>query len=154
MTSGPMRFEGATLPTPEAVAAFIENVTEFLDRNGVDMRASHHTSLVLSEILTNLATHGACRDRLAKIVIAVAPDRVTGEITDSGPPFDPRLAPEPSLDADIEDRPIGGLGLFLVRKLTTALEYARRNDENSLTFAVSRAGSRDSTGAGKDPRPD
>jgi len=148
--TAPMQFESATVPTPEAVVALTENVTQFLEEHGVDMRAVHHTSLVLSEVLTNLATHGGCCDRPARIVIAVEPGRVMGEITDSGPPFDPRSAPEPSLDVAIEDRPIGGLGLFLVRKLTSALEYTRRNDENSLTFAITRGGNRDPDRSGRE----
>jgi serine/threonine-protein kinase RsbW len=69
----------------------------------------------------------------------VTPDKVTGEIVDKGPPFDPRLAPDPSVDVAADDRPIGGLGLYLVRKLSCSLEYARRNDENCMTFAIGRS---------------
>jgi anti-sigma regulatory factor (Ser/Thr protein kinase) len=94
--------------------------------------------LVLDEVLTNLGTHGNCRDQPAKIAVVVAPDKVTGEIVDTGPPFDPRNAPDPSLDLAAGDRPIGGLGLYLVRKLSTALEYSRQNDENCTTFAINR----------------
>ena len=137
------RFEASILPTPDVIAAVTDQVMAFLEQQGVDARAAHHTGLVLSEILTNLATHGACRDRPAKIAVTIGPDKVTGEIVDSGPPFDPRLAPEPSLDVSLDERPIGGLGLFLVRKLTSSLEYARRNDENCMIFAIRREGNRD-----------
>jgi anti-sigma regulatory factor (Ser/Thr protein kinase) len=137
------RFEASTLPNPEAIAAVTDQVMAFLEQHDVDARAAHHTGLVLSEFLTNLATHGGCYDRPAKIAVTVKPDKVTGEIVDSGPPFDPRLAPEPSLDVSLDERPIGGLGLFLVRKLTCSLEYARRNDENCMIFAVRREGNRD-----------
>lgn len=136
------QFEASTLPTPDAIAAVTDQVMAFLEQHGVDARAAHHTGLVLSEILTNLATHGACCDRPAKIAVTIGPDKVTGEIVDSGPPFDPRLAPEPSLDVSLDERPIGGLGLFLVRKLTCSLEYARRNDENCMIFAIRREGNR------------
>lgn len=137
------RFEASTLPDPEAIATVTDQVMAFLEQHDVDARAAHHTGLVLSEVLTNLATHGGCRDRPAKIAVTIGPDKVMGEIVDSGPPFDPRLAPEPSLDVSLDERPIGGLGLFLVRKLTCSLEYARRNDENCMIFAVRREGNRD-----------
>lgn len=141
------RFVSSTLPTAEAIAVLIDRVMAFLQEHGVDARAAHHTALVLSEVLTNLATHGDCPDRPAKVAVTVEPDRVTGEIIDNGPPFDPRLAPEPSLDVSITERPIGGLGLFLVRKLCSTLEYARRNDENCMIFAIGREGNRgDKTG--------
>lgn len=137
-----IRFESSTLATPVAIDLLIDRVIAFLEQHGVDARATHHTALVLSEVLTNLATHGDCRDRPAKIAVTAEPDRVTGEIIDSGPPFDPRLAPEPSLDVSVAERPIGGLGLFLVRKLCSALEYARRNGENCMIFAINREGDR------------
>jgi anti-sigma regulatory factor (Ser/Thr protein kinase) len=63
---------------------------------------------------------------------------VTGEIIDSGSPFDPREAPEPDLDSNTTERRVGGLGLFLVRRFASALEYAQRNGENYTTFAVPR----------------
>ena len=141
-TPSGIRFESSTLATPEAIDALIEQVIVFLEQQGVDARATHHAALVLSEVLTNLATHGDCRDRPAKIGITAEPDKVVGEIIDSGPPFDPLLAPEPSLDASVTERPIGGLGLFLVRKLCNGLEYARRNGENCLIFAIGREGVR------------
>ena len=131
------------MPDPDGIAAVTDQVMAFLEQHDVDARATHHAGLVLSEVLTNLATHGGCCDRPAKIAVTVEPDKVTGEIVDSGPPFDPRLAPEPSLDVSLDERPIGGLGLFLVRKLTSSLEYARLNDENCMVFAVRREGNRD-----------
>ncbi len=138
MTGVEARFEKTTLPTPEAISHLTDEVMAFLDEQGVEVRAAHHTALVLDEVLTNLATHGDCTDQPARVALTVEPGRVTGEIVDKGPPFDPRLAPDPDLHAPADDRPIGGLGLYLVRKLSCSLEYARRNDENCMTFAISR----------------
>jgi serine/threonine-protein kinase RsbW len=135
------RFAASTLALPEAISELTDKVMAFLDGRGVEQRATHHTALVLSEILTNLWAHGDCRDRPARIAVSVEPDKVRGEIIDAGPPFDPTLAPEPSLEAAASDRPIGGLGLHLVRKLSCALEYARRNEENCTRFAISRSAS-------------
>lgn len=138
MTPTEVRFEASTLATPEAISDLTDRLMAFLEEQGVEMRATHHTALVLNEVLTNLSTHGGCYDRPAKIIVSVGPDSVTGEIVDCGPPFDPRLAPEPSLDVAAADRPIGGLGLYLVKKLSSALEYQRRNEENCTIFAISR----------------
>jgi anti-sigma regulatory factor (Ser/Thr protein kinase) len=132
------RFESSILATPEAISELTDKVMTFLADQGVETRATHHVALVLDEVLTNLGTHGNCRDQPAKIALMVEPDKVTGEVIDTGPSFDPRTAPDPSLDIAAADRPIGGLGLYLVRKLSATLEYARRNDENCTTFAISR----------------
>jgi anti-sigma regulatory factor (Ser/Thr protein kinase) len=140
MTGLQARFERSMLPTPEATSDLTDEVMAFLHKHGVEVRVAHHTALVLSEILTNLATHGDCPDQPARIAVTVEPDQVIGEIVDKGPPFDPHLAPDPDLDAAAADRPIGGLGLYLVRKLSCSLEYARRNNENCMTFAIRRSG--------------
>jgi anti-sigma regulatory factor (Ser/Thr protein kinase) len=138
MTPSEARFETSTLATSDAITDLTDQVMAFLTDHGVEIRATHHTALVLNEVLTNLGTHGGCRDRTARIAVVVEPDKVTGEIVDAGPPFDPWLAPDPALNLAPGDRPIGGLGLYLVKKLSSALEYTRRNDQNYTSFAISR----------------
>lgn len=132
------RFETSVLARPEAMSDLTDKVMAFLSGQGVDTRATHHVALVLEEVLTNLATHGNCRDVPARIAVNVAADKVIGEVADAGPPFDPRLVPDVPVHTATMDRPIGGLGLHLVRKLSSDLEYARRNDENVMRFAISR----------------
>ena len=55
------------------------------------------------------------------------------EIADDGVAFDPLQAPAPDLDADIDDRPIGGLGVFLVRELMDSVAYRREAGWNRLS---------------------
>jgi anti-sigma regulatory factor (Ser/Thr protein kinase) len=133
------RFEASTVATSAAITDLTDRVMEFLKAHGVEVRPTHHTALVLSEVLTNLGMHGGHQDPV-RVAVAVAPDAVTGEIIDRGPPFDPKRAPDPSIDFSAEDRPIGGLGLYLVRKLSCGLEYESRNGENCMTFVIKRAG--------------
>lgn len=131
--------ETDVLATPEAISALTERVLAFLEEQQVDARAAHHVALVVEELVTNLGTHGNCRDKPAKIRLVVEPAQVVGEIVDTGPPFDLRLAPDPAIEAPIEDRPIGGLGLYLIRKLTSTLEYSHQNGQNLTTFAIARS---------------
>lgn len=133
-----IQFESTTTATSEAISDLTDSVMTFLQEKGVETRATHHTALVLSEILTNLSSHAGGREQPVRVLVAVESDKVIGEVIDRSKPFDPRLAPEPVLDAEPEDRPIGGLGLYLVRKLTSALEYVRRDDQNCTTFAIKR----------------
>jgi len=128
----------SALAIPEAISQMLDEVMGFLQREGVDARATHHVGLVIEEILVNLGTHGGCRDKPARITVNVEPNQVSGEIIDKGPAFDPRTAPPPDLAAPAEGRPMGGLGLHLVRQLST-LQYSRQNDENRMTFCVPRA---------------
>jgi anti-sigma regulatory factor (Ser/Thr protein kinase) len=134
--------QASALATPEAISGLLEEVMDFLQREAVDTRATHHVALVIEEMLANLGTHGGCRDKPARITVSVEPTRVRGEIVDQGPAFDPRTAPEPDLTASMEEREIGGLGLHLVRQLST-LEYSRQNGENHMTFFVNRKDSQE-----------
>ncbi|HLH93058.1 MAG TPA: ATP-binding protein [Xanthobacteraceae bacterium] len=132
------RFETCALATPEAISETVTDVMAFLQREHVDPRATHHVALVIEEMLANLGTHGDCRDTPARITLRVEPARITGEIVDRGPAFDPRIAPPPDLAALPDERKVGGLGLHLVRQLST-LEYSRQGDENHMTFFVVRS---------------
>jgi serine/threonine-protein kinase RsbW len=132
-------FQTSVLARPEAMSNLTVKVMAFLSRQGIDARATHHVALVFEELLSNLATHGNCRDVPAKIAVRILPDKVIGEVTDAGPPFDPRLVSNPPVRVAAADRPIGGLGLHLVRQLSAGLEYARRNDKNFMRFAISRS---------------
>jgi len=131
--------ETEVLATSEAISALTEKVLAYLEEQQVDSRAAHHVALVVEEIVTNLGTHGNCRDKPAKIRLMVEPAQVTGEIIDTGPPFDLRLAPDPAIEVPLEERPIGGLGLYLIRKLTSTLEYSHQNGQNLTTFAIARS---------------
>ena len=55
-------------------------------------------------------------------------------LTDSGKPFDPTASTVPDINLPPEERPVGGLGIFLVRKLMDTLEYERKDDKNILTM--------------------
>jgi anti-sigma regulatory factor (Ser/Thr protein kinase) len=100
--------------------------------------------LVAEEVLTNVAAYGHDDDAEHRVAlgVTVAPREVTLVFTDDGQPFDP-LAAEPSdLTAPIEERPVGGLGLHLIRALVDAAEYVRLGPRNVLTLKK-RVGGRD-----------
>jgi serine/threonine-protein kinase RsbW len=132
------RFTIDIAPSPEAVGRLTDDVSDFLRREGVDARAVHHVALVIDEILTNVATHGGCPDTPATVALEVQPDRISGEIGDWGKPFDPRTGPEPDIGGPLEERRVGGLGLHLVRQLTSALEYRSDGKRNWTTFCIPR----------------
>ena len=62
------------------------------------------------------------------------PDALEFTLTDSGKPFDPTAAPEADTSLGVQERPIGGLGIFLVRKIMDTVAYRRTNGKNILTM--------------------
>lgn len=89
------------------------------------------------EIFTNIATH-AYPQSSGTVETAVefnaADQNLTMTFSDSGVPFDPLEIAEPNVNLPPEERPIGGLGIFLVRKFMDSVEYRCENERNILVL--------------------
>ncbi len=124
-----------TLRVP-AQASQLEVVREFvLARAPVPLQPK--VDLVLEELFLNVANY-AYAGESGEIEIACGMQCSEDQgrfhlcITDWGRPFDPMAAPAPDIAAALEDREVGGLGIHLVKEMTDALEYSRKNDANTL----------------------
>ena len=74
-------------------------------------------------------------DREIRVTFVADGDLLTARIEDDARAFDPRAAPEPNIDSVIEQRPIGGLGVHIVRTVMDRVAYERRNGRNHLTVS-------------------
>ena len=93
--------------------------------------------LILEELGLNAMTYGGASS--VRIIISEEADMVTIEISDDGGAFNPlNDAPQPDVNAALEDRSIGGLGIHLVRTLTNDLSYRREGGRNHLTLVTRR----------------
>ena len=104
---------------------------------GWDPKLVFQIELVLEEIGTNIIKYGQDGESETQIDITLTSDRksLTLEIADNGKPFDPFAeAPPPDLDSPVPERPIGGLGVFLVRELMDEASYRRENGMNKVTL--------------------
>jgi serine/threonine-protein kinase RsbW len=94
-------------------------------------------NLVLEEALTNIIFYayepGTSND--IKLELTIYADHLDLTLTDSGKPFDPTASPDPDVNLSAEERPIGGLGIFLIRKLMDDVNYQRQNEHNILTMS-------------------
>ena len=97
-------------------------------------------NLALEELVLNIMDYGF-DEGLHEIEITLTSDAdaLTIEIVDGGRPFDPlKDAPQPDVDAPVEDRPVGGLGVHLVRTLMDQMHYRREKGKNHLTLVTRR----------------
>ena len=97
-------------------------------------------NLALEELWVNVMNHGHTGGfHEVEIELTSEVEAVTIEITDDGIPFDPlHDAPKPSVDAPLDDRPVGGLGINLVQTMMDELEYKREEGKNRLTLVKRR----------------
>jgi serine/threonine-protein kinase RsbW len=117
-----------------ALPSLQDSVRDFLQRRAVPAGVIYSVCLAVEEILTNTIKFGypdALPHEIA-VNLALAPGEVILVIEDDARAFDPHTAPKPDLTLPVEQRPIGGLGLHLVRSLSSRVTYRRRNDKNIL----------------------
>lgn len=115
-------------------------VEPFLDQLAEEYQLDHslrfQLDLVLDEALTNVASYAY--PGLTNQPIHLTADVVVGQlvltITDHGIPFDPTLRPDVDIDLPIEERPIGGLGIFLIRQYMDEYSYERIGETNVQTL--------------------
>ena len=92
--------------------------------------------LVLEEVLINVARY-AYTPETGAVEVAYAqagPRKLHVEIADFGRVFNPLEADPPDFSRGLADRPIGGLGVFLVRSMVDSIAYRREEDRNILSF--------------------
>ena len=75
-----------------------------------------------------------CKEKAPEL--AIDGDLLTLDFRDEGAPFDPLSTEPPDLEADIMDRPIGGLGLYLIRQIAEETHYRRVDDANLLRVTL------------------
>jgi sigma-B regulation protein RsbU (phosphoserine phosphatase) len=139
------------------IAACIESMVEV--SAAVDELAAQHVlpaacrnnmQIVLDEVLSNIVHHAPAdagseisRDgngaATLRIRLTVGPEAFGAEIEDDGPPFDPTRPLPPMVAGTLAERPVGGLGLHLMQRLCTSLDYCREGGTNRLCLGISRA---------------
>jgi anti-sigma regulatory factor (Ser/Thr protein kinase) len=122
--------------------AFEQAFTELrraLDTCHVPARAHFHAELAFEEVVSNIIRHG-CNDGCPHHIdlsLACHADRIVITFDDDGLPFNPLERATPTLPKTLEEAPLGGLGLLLLRKTSTQLQYERLADhKNRLIVTI------------------
>lgn len=128
-----------TLRVPNELAV-IERLADAVDAfcadHAIPPPLAVNLNLVLDEILTNIISYGFKDDERHDIEVDMRLEAGTlaVDVIDDGAAFDPLKMPPPDLHAALEDRPIGGLGIHLVKSLMDSVEYRRDGDRNRLSL--------------------
>lgn len=93
------------------------------------------TQLAVEEVITNVIVHGYKGSKGSIGITGRSADNcIEIVVTDQAPPFDPLSIPEPDLEADVDERKIGGLGIYLLKQVMDGVSYRFENGSNILTM--------------------
>ena len=116
---------------------FIDTVAEEV---GFDMSLTMSLNLALEEAVVNVMDYAYPDGQKGDVDIEVTADQqwLTFVISDTGIAFDPTAKEDVDTTLSAEQRPIGGLGIFLVRQLMDVIDYKREGNKNVLTLRKKR----------------
>jgi serine/threonine-protein kinase RsbW/sigma-B regulation protein RsbU (phosphoserine phosphatase) len=125
--------------TSQGVQQALDALAALTAAHGISKAVSWPVEVSLDEVMANVVGHAlegrgeaATVDLELRLDLGVEPPLCEMMVVDDGPEFDPLSVPEPDRALGIEERPIGGLGMTLVRRLMDEVEYERRDGRNRL----------------------
>ena len=115
------------------LADFVDMVCEEV---GMDMAVAIQMNLAMEEAVVNVMSYAYPADTVGDVTIEAVTiaDQLQFTITDCGTPFDPTAKEDVDPTLSAEERPIGGLGIHLVRQLMDSITYERIDGKNVLTL--------------------
>jgi serine/threonine-protein kinase RsbW len=126
----------------DSLGAIREYVTRAAGAAGIDKKAAYRLALAVDEIATNIITHGYDEAGLAgdiRITAEMDDDTLTVSLEDTAIPYDPLREPEPTnLHTPLEERKIGGLGIFLTTQGVDRFDYEWVDGKNRNIFVMNR----------------
>jgi anti-sigma regulatory factor (Ser/Thr protein kinase) len=127
---------------PREVVAALDRIESVLLGQGLAAEVAQELRLVAEEGLTNILRYAYAVEGEGRIEVALTMDeaQVRLVLRDRGRPFNPLAEPPPALEAPPAERPLGGLGIHLIRSLTDEQSYAREGAENVLVLLRRREG--------------
>jgi len=127
---------------PGEVARVNRAFAEFAEAEALPAAVRRSVNVALDELLANTISYGLAEHEAGEVTVEVErrADRLTVTLTDDGKAFDPFGRAVPDTELSVEDRPIGGLGIHLVRELMDEVSYQRRTDRNVVVLTKLLAG--------------
>lgn len=121
-------------PTLAGLGRLLDRLAEAMARAGVATRSAQSISIAADELASNVLNHREGRDKphLDLVLRRREDGALELELIDDGPEFDPFAVAAPDVTLGLEERPIGGLGIHLARRLASGASYRRGDDRNRV----------------------
>ena len=125
----------------QEIGAAAARIDAFCEQREITSQTAYAVNLSVDEILTNTISYGYEDDEQHRIGLSMCMegDVLVVEIVDDGRAFDSSLERELDTEAPLEERALGGLGLFLVQQMMDDVTYQRRDELNVITLRKNTA---------------
>lgn len=124
-------------PNQEALSEASDFLDLCVEAFEIPLRTGYSLKVVTDEIFSNIVYYSGAKN--AEILFRNDADTITLIFLDDGNPYNPLESEEPDITAGVEDRKIGGLGLFMVKKMAQQVHYEYAARKNQLTVILSKA---------------
>ena len=123
------------------IAGVAAKIDEFCAAQALAPQIAYAVNLAIDEVLTNTISYGYDDEdpHRIELIVDLESDRLVVVIVDDSRAFDPSLVREADVEAPLEERALGGLGLFLVQQMMDGVEYQRRAGCNVVTLTKNTA---------------
>ena len=124
----------ASMDTIPDIVGFVSETASVM---GVHPKRVMHLELAVEEAAVNICSY-AYEIPPGEVTIRISRETevVRIELVDTGVPIDPLAADAPDIKSELENREVGGLGIFLIRRMLDEVHYSRSGDRNILSLAV------------------
>jgi len=112
----------------------LEFINAELEQNGCPEDIQGKIEIAVEEVFMNIANYAYSPGKGNAVIFVSVNDKAVIRFEDTGKPYNPLEKPEPDLDKPLMEREIGGLGVFLVKKLMDNVEYTRVDNKNVLVI--------------------
>lgn len=123
-------------PRLSAVRSLAQMVEEFGDANKLPEQQIYMINLALDELITNTVSYGlrGVSRPTIEIALQVSENTLVLTMEDNGQPFDPTRDTNPDLSSAVDERPVGGLGLHLIKTFADRVDYEYSDGKNRLVM--------------------
>jgi anti-sigma regulatory factor (Ser/Thr protein kinase) len=128
----------------EAKFEYLDEIREYVGdiarKGGFSNKDVYNIQLATDEAASNIIEHAyeGVSNGVLDLSCGMEKDVIKIILIDYGAPYDPSIVPMPDIKADLSERKIGGLGIFLMRKLMDEVHYEPRNDKSNVLTMTKR----------------
>ena len=125
-------------PNLKAVKKIQDFVGEILKGEKSDKSKLFKINILIEEIVVNIVKYAFkdANEGIIDIEISTTEDEMFFKISDNGIPFNPIEAEDPDINASLENRNPGGLGIFFVKQIAKNIEYSYKNNKNCISIVI------------------